>query len=207
MAIVNGYATLAELKARMAIATATSTHDGVLEAVIEAASRRIDNDTNRRFYSTASETRFYTPDDSLTLFLTDDVLSLTLVRTLTASSGGQRTYGDVWNATDWDLEPYDGPPYSRLVVNPTGLYAFPRVRRAAELTGTFGYCTTGSHPSPIREACLLLAARAFERSKAPLGVISGGELSQSISITKSDPDVNALLAPYRKFDAVTHSWW
>lgn len=207
MAITNGYATLAEIKARLSIAGATTTHDSVLEAVVEAASRRIDNDTNRRFYASASETRFYSPDDSLTLFCPDDILSISLVRTLTSSSGGARTYGDTWNVTDWDLEPYDGPPFARLVVNPTGLYAFPRVRRAAEVTGTFGYCATGSHPLPVREACLLLAARMFERSKAPLGVISGGELSQAVSITKSDPDVNALLAPYRKYDAVAHMAW
>lgn len=202
--ITNGYATLAELKARLIIPTATTTYDDVLNVSIEAASRVIDEDTNRVFYGT-TEARYYTPDDELSLFLEDDVTAVTQVRTLSAQGGGTRTYGFTWASTDYDLEPYSGPPYFRLIVNPTGRYVFPTVRRGIEVTGTYGYCGTGSHPRAINEACLRMASRLFERNKAPLGVIATDMLSTRIAST--DAEYLALIRPYRKMDMVVQAQW
>jgi hypothetical protein len=204
MAITNGYATLAEAKARLSIPSATATYDTVLEASIEAASRAIDEDCNRVFYA-VTQTRYYTPDDPLSLFLEDDVTVITQVKTLSVQGGGYRTYGFVWSVNDWDLEPYSGPPYSRLIVNPTGMYVFPTIRRGVEVAGTFGYCATGSHPRAINEACLRMTARLFERNKAPLGVISSDMASTRIASV--DVDYTALIRPYRKMDMVVQPSW
>jgi hypothetical protein len=204
VAIINGYATLAEAKTRLNIPSTTTTYDAVLEASIEAASRVIDDDCNRMFYA-VTETRYYTPDDPLSLFLEDDVTAVTLVKTLSVQGGGYRTYGFVWTVNDWDLEPYGGPPYSRLIVNPTGRYVFPTIRRGVEITGTFGYCATGSHPRAINEACLRMTSRLFERNKAPLGVISSDMVSTRIASV--DVDYTALIRPYRKMDMVVQPSW
>jgi len=48
MAITNGYATLAEIKAYMSISDTTD--DSLLENLVESASRSIDRIANRRFY-------------------------------------------------------------------------------------------------------------------------------------------------------------
>lgn len=206
MAITNGYATLAELKARLAIPTGTTSHDSALEAAIEAASRRIEDDTDYLFYDTA-DTRYYTSDDHLTLFLPDALISVSAIATVSASASGTRTYGFSWSASDYDLEPYSGPPYTRISRTPTGLHWFPLERKGIRITGTFGYCVAGAHPRQIREACLVMAARIFERAKSPLGVVGGEGMTEAYKLPSNDPDYDALTAPYRRPDMVSVSRW
>lgn len=206
MAITNGYATLAELKARLAIPTGTTSHDSALEAAIEAASRRIEDDTNVLFYDTAA-TRYYTSDDHLTLFLPETLTAVSAIATLSNEASGTRTYGFTWSATDFDLEPYHGPPYTRITRTRTGLYWFPVERRGVRVTGTFGYCTAGSHPRQIREACLVMAARTFERAKSPLGVVGGEGITEAIRVSRSDPDYEALITPFKRQEMLVVPHW
>lgn len=201
MAITNGYATLAELKARLDIPSGTTSWDSVLEACVTGASRWIDEQANRVFFAT-SATRYFTPDDHIVLFPVFDLQTVTSIRTVSSEAGGTRTYGYTWSVTDYDLEPYHGPPYTRIVANPTGLYTFPLTRRGVEVVGTWGYNATGSYPQVINEACLRQAARLFERNKAPLGVIGGDAVSQMTRLLERDPDVAALLMPYRRMELV-----
>lgn len=206
MAITNGYATLVEIKARLAIPTATTSHDSALEAAIEAASRRIEDDTDYFFYDTAA-TRYYTSDDHLTLFLPDALISVSAIATVSASASGSRTYGFSWSATDYDLEPYSGPPYTRISRTPTGLYWFPIERKGIRITGTYGYCTAGAHPRQIREACLVMAARTFERAKSPLGVVGGEGITEAIRVSRTDPDYEALITPFKRQEMLVVPHW
>ena len=206
MAITNGYATLVEIKARLAIPTATVSYDTTLEAAVEAASRRIEDDTSVLFYDTAA-TRYYTSDDHLTLFLPETLIAVSAIATLSSEASGTRTYGFSWSATDYDLEPYHGPPYTRITRTPTGLYWFPVERRGVRVTGTFGYCVAGSHPRQVREACLVMAARTFERAKSPLGVVGGEGITEAYKLPSTDPDYEALIAPFRRHDLVSVSRW
>jgi len=199
------YCTLAQVKARASIPSATTTHDTVISAAITAASRVIDEDTGRIFYS-VSATKYYTPDNALTLFVPDDVLSVTTIQTVSSSGSGTRVYGFTWSATDYDLEPADGPPYTRIVVNDTGQYQFPTRRRGALVTGSFGHNSTGSYPDAINEACIRMAARLFERNKAPLGVVATDMLT-STRIASADSEYLALIRPYRKMDMVVQAQW
>ena len=207
MAITNGYATLAQLKARLSVPTATTTHDTAFEAYIETASRQIDNDLDRQFYASSSETRYYTADDALTLFLPHDVLTVSEVALLSSAAGGVRIYGWTLTTDEYDLEPYDGPPYTRLSVGGTSRYTFPLQRRGVRITGTFGYCALANVPKPISEACLVYAGRLAERAKSPLGVIGGGDLTEAVRITKTDPDYQALIGGYKRAELFpTRSW-
>jgi|GEM_PF-1455445 hypothetical protein len=199
------YCTLAQVKARASIASATTTHDTVIAAAITAASRVIDEDTGRIFYS-VSATKYYTPDNALTLFVPDDVLSVTTIQTVSSSGSGTRVYGFTWSATDYDLEPADGPPYTRIVVNDTGQYQFPTRRRGALVTGSFGYNSTGSYPDAINEACIRMAARLFERNKVPLGAIGTADFD-GLKVAGTDPDYRMLIMPYRRYDAVVTASW
>ena len=76
MAIENGYAPLADVKAALRITDTVD--DGLLEISIEAASREIDGFCERFFYST-SATRVYLPTDSLTTH-TDDIQTVTTLK-------------------------------------------------------------------------------------------------------------------------------
>lgn len=194
MAITNGYASLNELKAR--IAATDSGNDTVYEAVIEAASRQIDGYCGRRFYA-ATETRYYTPDGG-DLLDVDDLVSVT---SLTADEDGDRTYERTWASTDYDLEPYnaalEGKPYTQIRVTPRGNYAFVGTRRGVKIAGSFGWPAV---PDAVNEACLLLAARLAKRPSAPFGIDpSGGDMGGAQRLPAMDPDVKQLLAAYRVY--------
>lgn len=192
MAIVNGYAGLAELKARLTIETGDTEDDATLEAVIEAASRTVDGLCSRHFYS-ATETHYYETEqwDEIEV---DDLVSVTVLRT---DEDQDRVYETAWAETDFELGPGDDEPYTRIYATPTGMYAFPTLqRKAVEVTGTFGWSAV---PDAVNEATLLLAARYFKRKDSPLGIQVGKPEFGNLSIPGKDPDVERLLMPYRRF--------
>lgn len=197
MTITNGYATLAQLRARLGFATADTADDTILEAIVAAVSRWIDLHCGRRFWvNSVAEARYYTATDSDLLLCPDDVVTVTA---LACDEDGDRVYERTWAATDYDLEPYnatlDGQPYTRIAVTPNGQYAFPTMAKAVKVTGTFGWSAV---PDAIREACLLQAERIYKRKDAPFGVLGSAEMGQTLVIPKLDPDVALLLWPYTR---------
>lgn len=186
MPILNGYTTLATLKARLGIADTSD--DAALEGVIEAVSRWIDAYTGRRFYA-AVETRYYTPEWENYLRI-DDLLSVTSLKT---DEDGDRVYETTWVATDYYLEPDNAPlkgsPYT--MIRASGSKLFPSVRRGIEIVGSFGYSATT--PKLIEEACIVQSARLFRRKDAPFGVTGAPEVGQLTVIPRIDPDVKTLL--------------
>lgn len=192
MPIVNGYATLAEVKARLSIETADTADDTSLEQVIAAASRMIDSETAREFYAT-TDTRYYTADDAGFL-VTDDLITIT---TLATDETGDRTYTATWATTDYDLTPTNKPPHNIVTTPPNGRYGFPPYARGVKVVGSFGYCATGAHPAPIREACIIQAVRIFKRKDSPFGVFGTPELGMA-RLPRVDMDVAEMLHPYRR---------
>jgi hypothetical protein len=182
IAISNGYTTLAALKARIDARGSTitdATRDATLEAVITAASRAIDGETGRAFY-TVTETRRFTAE-STSRVLIDDLITSSAV-----TADGTAVAVEAW--------PFNGTPKTRLYAG-DGV-SFPTTRAGITVTGTWGYAS--AVPEAIAEACLLLAARFYGRKDAPLGVVAGSDETGVIRIMARDPDVRALLAPYRR---------
>lgn len=198
MAITNGYATLADVKAALRITD--SVDDSLIEISIESASREIDGFCNRIFYSTTG-TRVFQNDDSF-VCQTDDIVSITTLKT----SVDGVTYSQTWSASDYQLEPLNG--VSGGIVQPAtriravGDYLFPiwsvtgvyNNFAAVQVTGVFGWSAV---PMAVKQACILLAMRQFKRYDSPLGVAGFGDLG-AIRVGRVDPDVEALLQPYRK---------
>jgi hypothetical protein len=191
MAITNGYATLDELKNRHSESVTDTTRDGILEAIIEAASRWIDNTTGRQFYAT-SATRYFTAQDACQC----DVSDLLTVTTLKTDEDGDRTYEVTWATTDYDLMPYNYTPYLWLETTPNGNYYFPLTRKGVQIVGTWGYAS--ATPDIINEACLLISWRLFKRNEAVFGVSGNNQLGQINLTIPKDEDVARMLAPYIK---------
>jgi len=203
MAVVNGYCSLAELRARLGNYDGADTgDDSMLENVIEAVSRRIDNYCWRRFY-VANETRYYTAGDNQVIDVSD-IYSTTgsTVDTLKTDKDGDRTYEDTWATTDYDLTPFnaalDGRPFTNIEVTPNGDYTFPTsVTKGVEIKAWFGY--TATTPDLVNEACLLQSERQFKRKDAPFGVVGGSDIGGIVRIEERlDPDVKHLLDPLRR---------
>ena len=197
MTITNGYCTLVELKARLAITDVTD--DTMLEQIITSVSRWIDDYTARRFYA-AAETRYYTATDT-DLLKVYDLLSVTALKT---DEDGDRVYENTWANTDYDLLPdnavLDGEPYTKISLTPYGNYYFPvGVRKGILLQGTYGYCSALTGKGAIvKEACLLQSERIFKRKDSPLGVAGMTVLGvQTVKVPGLDPDVQEMLVHFR----------
>lgn len=202
MAITNGYATLNDVKAALRIPVSDTVDDSLLELSIEAASREIDGYCERVFYNVGTATRVYMPEDG---FITqvDDVRTITTLKT---SSAGDGVYDVTWSQTDYQLEPLNGiaggvaTPFTRI--RAVGDYIFPVYEprninsgeAAVQVVGVFGYATV---PTAIKQATILYAMRQFKRYDSPLGVAGFGDLGL-IRVGRFDPDIEALLMPYRK---------
>lgn len=194
MAISQGYTTLASVKAILRITD--SVDDALLEECIESASRQIDTHCERVFsYGTA--TRIYTPNDPFVTEI-DDLISLTSLKTSSSADG---VFDTTWATSDYQLEPLNGlvggkaAPYTN--VRAVGDFTFPIDGEEAtvQVTGVFGYAT--AIPTDIKQACNLLAIRQFKRYDSPLGVAGFGDIGV-VRVSRVDPDIDALLAPYRK---------
>jgi len=198
MAITNGYATLAEVKSAMRIID--NVDDTLLELAIESASRQIDGHCERVFYETTEQARVYPALDNY-LVEVDDIASLTSLKTNTdGETTGGITFDTTWKETDYQLEPLNGQAGG--IVSPAnfiravGDFLFPRIDGQAlvQVTGTFGWSET---PTAIRQATIMLAQRQFKRYDSPLGVAGIGDIG-IIRVSRIDPDVASLVAPFRR---------
>ena len=199
MAIVNGYTTLAKLRAKLTIPTADTADDAMCEDIVEAVSRWIDAYTGRIFYTTSSETRVYTPTTPL-LCITDDIATITSVKIDT----GSRAYGTTLASTDYDTIPYNTAakvtPIMGLQIAPNGTQRFyPTIAKSVQVVGTFGVPASCTWLEQVREACEIQASRIYKRKDSPFGVTGQNSLGQPTIISDLDADVKALLAyPIRR---------
>jgi hypothetical protein len=196
MAITNGYATLAQVKAGLRITD--SVDDTLLEMAVESASRAIDSYCNRVFYSTGTAViRYYSPQDSYLCDI-DDLVSLTSL--FTNSDETQSSYNIQWTSEDRQLEPLnglaDGQPTPFTRIRAIGDYTFQTLNGEAsvKVTGVFGYSAV---PIAITQATVIQASRIYKRLDSPLGIISG-ELGTMRVGTRLDPDVAQLVDGFRK---------
>jgi hypothetical protein len=199
VAIVNGYTTLAQLRAKLTIPTADTADDTMLENIVEAVSRWIDAYTGRIFYTTGSETRVYTPTTPL-LTITDDIATITSVKIDT----GSRAYGTTLASTDYDTLPFNTAatvmPIMGLQITPNGTQRFyPTISKSVQVAGTFGTPSGCTWLEIVREACEIQASRIYKRKDSPFGVAGTGALGQVTLVADLDADVKALLAyPIRR---------
>ncbi len=138
---MNCYATLADVKSRLGI-TAT-TYDTELLAVIEAASRLVDQDCYRYFY-TETATKYYDGEKGNLLDI-DDCLSITTLSTDTEDDG---TYdGETWTEnTDFYLYPRNHYPKQQVGTTGFGDYSFAASRDYVKIVGVFGYGNGTANP-------------------------------------------------------------
>lgn len=199
MTITNGYATLEEVKA--ALRVIDTIDDALIETAIEAASREIDGHTERFFFNAGTDTKLFIPTDFF-LCEVDDLISVTTIKTRAQGTAFSVEFGE----NDFQLEPLNGnvggidTPFTRI--RAIGDKLFPQFdirdtnafKATVEVTGVFGFPEV---PKAINQATILLGMRQFKRFDAPLGVAGFGDIG-AINITRVDPDVMALIAPFRK---------
>jgi hypothetical protein len=193
VAITNGYATLADVKAALKITD--NMDDSLLEIAVESASRLIDGYTGRYFYNAGTAVRNYAANDSWTVTV-DDLQSVSEVAS-TDEVGNDYT---VWTTNDYQLEPLNGlsggltQPYTSIRAVNQYVWPFLADRALVRITGVWGWA---SIPTAVKQATILQASRIFKRNDSPLGVAGFGDMGVVRVGSRLDPDVQHLVDPYR----------
>lgn len=201
MSIVNGYCTLAQVRAHLGYIASETGDDTAIESAVEAASRLIDGYCGRRFWQDATAVvREYWASDPRCCEV-DDV-STTTGLVVKIDEAGTGAFGTTLTiATDFLVLPANAAdripawPYEELYLADN--YYFPRPsngRPGVQVTAKFGWPAV---PDDVEYACLIQAAQLFKAKEAIFGAIALGE-SASRLIPAMDRQAMALLADYRK---------
>ncbi len=200
MALTNCYCTLSDLKTSLAIEDIQD--DTGLEAAILTASRMIDDYTGRFFYrdgtTAAPVTRYYTPDSWYITNL-DDFVSLNQIA---LDDDFDQTYTTILATSDYLIDPVNnarrGWPYTRITAIDRYIfpYAYPQSVRVQAVWGW------PSIPAEIAMATKIQASRLFIRRQSPFGIAGTPELGTVRLTSRLDPDVEALIRPFRKMNGL-----
>lgn len=188
-----GYVTLSELKTALGISG--STEDDYLNLGIDAATSAIDDLCGRVFTQETSATaRTYRAQPYYTVV--DDIYTETglVIKTDTSGDG---TYDTTWASTDYQMEPLNNlqKGFPLRNIRAVGDYTFPVYGdglASVQVTAKWGWASV---PKPVKQACLMLSSRLYNRKASPMGVIGVGDFGP-VRISRSDPDIAAMLIRY-----------
>jgi len=198
------YATVPEQKAWVTLDDTID--DVVIQEVLDSTTRWIDEYCDRHFWrdgaAAAEVARTFYPCGSRVLDI-DDLVS---VLTLKTDEAGDGTFETTWSASDYQLSPVNRPtgrPYKRVEAIaartfPVRYMAGSRGNRV-EITGIWGWPAV---PDAVHQACLIQASRVLKRRYSPEGVAGFGEFGLIRVTNRPDPDVIALLDPFRRVGAL-----
>ena len=196
MAITNGYCSLNQIKAALRITD--SVDDALLEMAVESASRMIDSECDRNFFS-ASATRDFVPSDPYTVD-TDDLTAITSVK---IDDQGDRTFLITLQTSDYQTEPVNqrvsGNAFPIYRLRMSGDYLLPIWGQQAtvRIQGTYGFTPV---PTQITQATVIQAGRIFKRLDSLLGFAGFSDMGVA-RVGRVDPDVAAMIRPFKKYAA------
>lgn len=191
-----GYVTLEALKETLML-QGESFADDDLNLGLNSATKVVDSMCGRSFLADEDATvvRLYEPrrDDWLEL---DDLIELTSIESSLVGATDWVTWDDV----DFDLLPLnaelDNEPFTELRLPQFSVRRPLTGQRQVRVTGKFGWSDV---PDVVKQATGILAARLVKRAReAPFGVTAIGADSVAMRVSRTDPDVDALLAPYMR---------
>lgn len=190
------YVELSEVKDSLELSGEVYADDD-LRLAISAASRVVEAMCGRRFdLDDADQTRSYVPY-RFDFVPIDDLVTVTSIDSDLDETGSY----DIWAATDYRLEPLnnalDGWPFTQIRL--TGLSDFGPFDQGVgtiRITGRYGWPEV---PDEVKMATKMLASRLLKRVReAPLGIAGMGVDGIAVRVSRSDPDVLMLLAPFSK---------
>jgi len=182
-AVYSVYATLNAICRRLGFTVgADASRDTLFAELLRTASRWIDHELGRHIGPRVAA-RYYTAECGRGILI-DDLLSVTALAT---DDAGDRNYSTTWAATDYDLFPFNHPPYQRITVAPTGHYNFPvGAAKGVKITGVWGFADDTLIGTT--------AAEQIDSSETAIDVTSGAalEVMCSIRIDAEDMLVTAI---------------
>ena len=198
--MTENYVTLAELRAWTGVDD--SLDDDLLASALTAAELAVEAWCGRKFTQDAGVTAArMRPEAYDWLYLpafrpggtcTADISTLTglIVKTDDNDDG---TYEITWTiTTDFEVEPFDGPPFNRIIAVGNRWFPMGLRRPAVQVTARWGWASV---PEPVHTATLILAGEYAKLKDAPFGVAGFGEFG--VVRIRQNPKVAELLARYQ----------
>jgi hypothetical protein len=188
------YASLAELKTVLRIATSDTSDDVELLDRLAAAQERVNTDCGRPYgfgLDTVASARIYRPRHE-ELLSVDDIGSTT---GLIVEIGRDTTWSQI-DSSLWDTLPENAMANGRAIeqirrlVGQWPMWGLQRIR----VTAQWGWPRV---PISIKNATLLLAARLFRRKDSPEGVRGFSDMGV-IRVSRYDSDYDNLISAYIK---------
>jgi hypothetical protein len=192
------YATLSQVKSALRITDQID--DSLLTTALTSASEWVDGWCDRSFGAagTAITYRDFTPASLFGVLQIDDAVEVTEVR---IDDDLDRTFSVTLRAIDYLAEPVNTStyglalPFTRLRPYEDGYWPIWRNQPTVRVYARYGWPDI---PFAVREATIIQASRLFTRLDSPLGVAGFGDMGAMRVSRFVDPDVEMLLAPYRR---------
>ncbi len=179
------------VKNYLGVPSGTTSEDTAIDNAIAAAEAEIDQITGRTFVTPGSATaKVFVPYDDYTVFCSDIAQTTGLIVKEDTTLDG--TYDTTLTVTTNFIVSGNTAPY-RIVKRVDGetfsrdLYGRPTV----QITAFWGYQMTV--PDQIKQCALVIAARLYQRRSSPLGFQAGSVDVGFVRISRTDPEVIALL--------------
>jgi len=193
MTIPHGYTTLEAMKRYFRAASTDADDDTVIEGLVEAVSRYLDDLTLRTFYARA-ETRLFDLPPGRELRLDDDLLTVT---TLTNGDGVEIPVGQ------YLLLPANVFPKYAIKLKASSTYSWQLSASAdweqvISVAGTWGY--VADTPKDIEEACQQIVLNAYKRRFGDHVEAVATVTAAGVVITPKDigPFSASVIARYKK---------
>jgi len=195
---MSNYATLQQVKSALRITDQID--DSLLNTAISSASRWVDGWCDRTFIAagTAVTSRDYIPTALYEPLLIDDAVEIVTVK---IDDNFDRTFPVTLRTIDFQAEPLNQTtyglvlPFTRIRPFEDGYWPTFRSQATVRVAARYGWPAV---PEAVREATILQASRLFTRLDSPLGVAGMGDMGVMRVSRFVDPDVEQLLAPYRR---------
>lgn len=188
------YTNLATVKSSLGKLTVDD-RDDLIENAIRTACRYIERRTGRVFYTAVTPTARTVPVVGFSehrdswqeqVLLVDDIASATSLAVATGSTGN-------WTAfTTFDTGPDNALAYGRPITEIRAATGWLPAHGRVQVTALWGWPAV---PDDIAEAAALLARRLYRRKDSPQGVLGNSEWGVT-RVSRTDPDVEALIAPF-----------
>lgn len=191
------YCTRSEVKSAMRISDTVD--DSKIDSLITMASRWVDGYCERNFdVAAGTATKDYTPSGLFEVLPIDDATNIVSIK---IDDGLDGTFATTLTTADWQGEPVNAEvggiafPYTRIRPFNDAYWPIDFGRATVRVQATYGWPAL---PEPVKLATILQTSRLFTRYDSPLGVAGFGEMGVMRVSRFTDPDVEALLDPYRR---------
>jgi hypothetical protein len=198
--------TLAEFQNYLGVSAVSTPPDATLmQFSLDAAAEAIAQDLNRiqiapdLVVSPRDYIPFMDTGDTASFVCQVDEFSSTTGLVVKTDTGLDGTFATTLASTAYQAEPLNSPiyglPFTQIrlfgMAWPISPYGRPTVRVSA----LWGFPVV---PDAIKMAVLLQASRWYKRKDSPEGVLGSSDFG-TVRITRTDPDVFAMIRPYKRY--------